>query len=154
MKINIEEKDGYRWAVSADGKILIDTVPQGIDEEWLSSAKESEILIICSDNPYPKCIRDFLDTHPEGRVYAPYYTQFRLTGILGNDNRIVKASDKGRISVGDEQIRFEIVTQAGKAPYMNLFAGEEEIFSGKPEPEVTDPVIYSVPTVVIPYISG
>lgn len=147
-----KELCGNHFAVL--GSILFDTVPAEAAEEWLAAAPGADTLILCGTNPYPKCVKRFLEAHPEGTVYAAPYTAYVLAGILGDSFRCKQVRDGDTASVGGISILFSAVSQPGKGAYLIADCGAAGVVSGKGEEVFDAPAIYETPTVAIVYVSG
>lgn len=141
--------------LTSDGQsALFDTVPADFAPQWLDTAPNAKILILCSDNPYPKCVEYFLKAHPDGKVYAPPYTAHVLTSILGGDFHCTWVRDNTKIFVGPCKISFTTVTQPGRGAYLVADTGIGGTYSGIDVRTETPVAVYDRPTVAIVYVSG
>lgn len=147
-----KELCGSRFAVL--GGALFDTVPAEYADKWLASAPEADTLILCGTNPYPKCVKRFLDAHPEGTVYAAPYTAYTLAGILGDNFHCKQVRNGDTVSVDGITIKFSAVSQPGKSAYLIADCGAAGLVSGEEEKLFSVPVVYETPTVAIVYVSG
>jgi NADPH-dependent 2,4-dienoyl-CoA reductase/sulfur reductase-like enzyme/flavodoxin len=143
---------GYPFAVL--DAALFDTVPAESAGQWLAAAPDAEMLILCGVNQYPKCVKAFLDAHPNGRVYAAPYTAYTLAGILGDRFSCTLVRDGDTVPLGGGEIRFRVVSQPGKGAYLVADCGERGCVSGAEDAPFSEPVVYDTPTVVLVYVSG
>lgn len=134
--------------------VLFDTVPGEYAEEWLAAAPEANALVLCSANPYPKCVKRFLDARPEGIVYAAPYTAYTLAGILGDSFRCRQVRDGDKVSAGGVTIKFSAISQPGKGAFLVADCGPAGLVSGKEADLFPPPAAYETPTVAIVYVSG
>lgn len=148
--------NGCRFGcLTSDGQsALFDTVPAEFAPQWLDTAPNATTLILCSDNPYPKCVEYFLKAHPDGKVYAPPYTAHVLTSILGDDFHCTWVRDNTKISVGTCKICFTTVSQPRKGAYLIADTGIAGTYSGTDTRPETHAAVYARPTVAIVYVSG
>ena len=143
-----KEIHGYRYAVH--GTALIDTVPAAFADEWLASAPQADTLILCNTNPFPKTVKRFFEMRPNGKIYAPHYTAYVLSGLLGCDINFELVRE--RKTVGD--IVLTVTSRADKGSYLTAACGSDEIWSGAGGSQPLIPETYKTPTVVICYVSG
>lgn len=148
--------NGYRYGIftSGDACAIFDTVPADFADQWLDSAPEAQTLILCGNNPYPKCVERFLKERPNGKIYAAPYIAYTLTGILGADFPCIPVRDLTTVTVGSCKIQFSTATQPGKSAFLIANLGGAGTFSGADQKKEISAVQYTVPTVAIAYVSG
>ena len=142
-----KELYGNRYAVYKN--MLLDTVPAAYADAWLRSAPEADTLLLCGTNPYPKTVKRFWETHPDGKIYAPHYTAYILNGILGEDVKIELVRGTKHI----EDITLNVISQPGKGSYLTVDFQDGDAWSGAEDTQMAEPVKYADPTVVLCYVS-
>jgi NADPH-dependent 2,4-dienoyl-CoA reductase/sulfur reductase-like enzyme/flavodoxin len=144
----------FKILLSGESSAIFDTVPFDLSAEWLKAAPNAETLILCKTNPYPKTVKSFLEARPNGKVYAPPYILYTLSGILGDSFKGVQVRDNVKAQVGDTTVKFTLVSQPGKSSYIVADAGEAGTVSGAEEDVFASVEKYAEPTVAIAYVSG